>query len=218
MGAAQWSAEDEFIVRKLYATTSNAEIAEIVGRSPRNVGQFARKHGLMKSQAYIDLARPGQFHKGQEPPNKGLRRPGWAPGRMAQTQFKKGCMAGAAQAKYVPIGSLRITKDGYLERKVTDDPSIYPARRWVAVHRLAWEVENGPVPEGHVVVFKPGRKTTDVERITPDAVECITRVENMRRNSYLTRYPKEVADLIRLKGALNRKINNRSKRHAQQAH
>jgi len=33
----------------------------------------------------------------------------------------------------------------------------------------------------------------------------------MRRNSYHTRYPKEVAQLIQLKGALNRKINRRSR-------
>jgi len=54
-----------------------------------------------------------------------------------------------------------------------------------------------------------------VSEITLDRVECISLAENMRRNSYLTRYPKEVADLIRLRGALNRKINTRERRRAE---
>jgi hypothetical protein len=62
------------------------------------------------------------------------------------------------------------------------------------------------------VVFHAGKRTNVGSLITIDRVELITRSENMRRNSYLTRYPKEVADVIRLRGALNRKINNRSKR------
>ena len=57
-------------------------------------------------------------------------------------------------------------------------------------------------------MFKPGRKTTDPARITADGLELVTRAELMRRNSYHNNYPKEVALLIQLKGALNRKINN----------
>jgi hypothetical protein len=211
--ARHYTPEDEFIVRKLYPRTSNAEIAEIIGRTPRNVGQFARKLGLKKSPAYIERAKPGQFHRGQTPPNKGLRRPGWAPGRMASTQFKTGRPASEAR-NYVPVGSLRVTKDGYLERKVTDDASVYPARRWVAAHRLVWEAAHGPIPAGHVAVFKPGCRTTDVERITPDAVELVTRAELMRRNTF-HRLPPELREVIQLTGALKRKINNRSKDRAE---
>jgi len=103
------------------------------------------------------------------------------------------------------------TQDGYLERKVTDDPSFVPNRRWVSVHRLVWEAAHGPVPQGHAVVFLPGRRTADLASITLDGLELVSRAELMRRNSYHTRYPKEVAQLIQLKGALNRKINRRSR-------
>jgi hypothetical protein len=47
--------------------------------------------------------------------------------------------------------------------------------------------------------------------ITLGRLELISRAENMRRNSYHTRYPKEVAQLIQLRGALNRQINKRLK-------
>ena len=187
------------------------------------VYQAAARYGLSKSEAFraSDLSariRRGkrspamvgtQFKPGQVPFNKGTHF--HAGGRSVQTQFKKDCMSGAAQHNYVPIGTERISKDGYVERKVTDDPSLYPARRWVAVHRLVWEGAHGPVPPGHAVVFLPGKRTADVSRITADALELVSRAELMRRNSYLTRYPKEIADLIRMRGALNRKINNRSK-------
>jgi hypothetical protein len=36
-------------------------------------------------------------------------------------------------------------------------------RNWVAVHRLVWEQAHGPVPPGHIVVFRPGRHTTDLD-------------------------------------------------------
>jgi hypothetical protein len=69
-----------------------------------------------------------------QPWNRGTRvtcgtHPNWQ-----RAQFKKGCMSGAAQHNYVPTGLERLSKDGYLERKVTDDHPV-PARRWVGVHR-----------------------------------------------------------------------------------
>ena len=54
-------------------------------------------------------------------------------------------------------------------------------------------------------------------RITPDVVECISRRENMLRNSVHTRLPKPLASLVQLRGALQRQINRRAAREAQAA-
>lgn len=224
MNRQPWWPEHDEIMRRCYPHNTTAKVAEVLGRTERAVYMRADTLGLKKSPEYFATENSGriqrgkqhpamiasQFKPGQVPPNKGLRRPGWAPGRMATTQFKKGAMAGAAQHNYVPVGSTRISKDGYLERKVTDDHPV-PARRWVAVHRLAWEAVNGPVPEGHAVVFLPGRHSQVAEEITADAVECISRADLMRRNTLWNRYPPEVAQVMQLRGALNRKIRNRSK-------
>lgn len=158
------------------------------------------------------MAKPndGRFKPGKKPWNTGLKGVTGVQAGCKATQFKKGRPA-IESRNYVPIGSLRISADGLLERKVTDDPTLYPARRWVGVHRLVWESVNGPIPKGHLVVFKSGRKTTDIERITIDALELITRVENMRRNTIHNRYPKELADLARLRGVLTRQINRKEK-------
>lgn len=106
------------------------------------------------------------------------------------------------------VGTLRIA-EGQLQKKVNDG---FPyMRRWVAVQRLVWEAANGPIPPGHIVVFKDGRIRTEEAQITLGVLELISRGENMRRNSVHTRYPKEVALLVQLRGAINRQINKRAK-------
>jgi hypothetical protein len=218
----RFSEAEDAVLRRDYPHKQAAEIAKGLGRTLSSIYQRADKLGLEKSRAFYESDRSGrvqrgkqdprlqatQFKPGQVPANKGLRRPGWAPGRMSETQFKKGRPKSEAR-NYAPIGTERISKDGYLERKVNDDHPV-PTRRWVAVHRLVWETANGPIPPGHAVAFLPGRRTTDAAKITADGLELVSRVELMRRNSYHTNYPKDLAQLIQLKGALNRKINRRS--------
>ena len=123
---------------------------------------------------------------------------------MARTQFKPGRPAHEAH-NYLPIGSLRLSKNGYLTRKVTDDKSLSPARRWVAEHRLVWESVHGQVPAGQVVVFRIGQLTVDLNLITIDRLECLTRAELMRRNT-IHRYPEPIKQVMRLRGRLSRAI------------
>lgn len=148
-----------------------------------------------------------RFQPGQAAWNKGLHyQPG---GRSEETRFKPGRPASAAR-NYRPVGSLRLSRDGCLERKVTDDPSVVPAKRWVGVHRLVWSAAHGPVPDGHAVAFLPGRRTTIEAEITLDALELVTRQELMQRNTYHN-YGPEIAKAIQLRGAINRQINKRAK-------
>ena len=149
-----------------------------------------------------------QFQPGHEPWNKGKSyQPG---GRCRETWFQRGRPANLTH-NYLPIGSLRVNRDGYLERKMTDDPSLAPARRWTAVHRLVWQEAHGPVPQGMAVVFKPGTRTTELEGIRLECLEMITRRELMLRNS-VHRHGPEIAALVQLRGALVRQINRKAKR------
>lgn len=217
MNKTTWTSKQIDTLAKLYPDHTAKEISVVLDRAVSAIYRKAKQLGLSKTAEFYASPKSGRtdgqrgaagrFQKGLVPHNKGIRRPGWAPGRMADTQFKKGSMSGAAQHNYVPIGSLRVTRYGALERKVTDDPNIYPARRWRPVAHLVWEAANGPIPSGHVVRFKPGMHTTVEAEITLDRLECITYAENMRRNS-LHRYPKEIMRAIQLRGALNRRINH----------
>ena len=215
---------DELELLARFPTTNTAELARELGRKPAHVYQKAYRLGLRKSPEYLaDSARSGRtdgqrggatrFKPGHSTWNAG--RKGWqSGGRSAETQFKPGRPAHEAR-NYLPIGTYRVNGDGYLEQKTTDDRSLAPARRWASVHRLVWEAAHGPVPPGHAVVFRPGRRSVELERITLDGLELVTRAELMRRNT-LHNLPPEVTHLIQLRGALNRKINNRTKAREEQ--
>lgn len=217
-----WTEEQIALLREFYPHFHTSKVAQAVGRPIEQCYKKAQHLGLSKTARYLasdDACRVSasrrtpamqatQFKPGQTSWNKVTHYT--AGGRSAETRFKPGRLAHEAR-NYVPIGSLRPSKDGYLERKVTDDPSLVPARRWVAVHRLVWIEANGPVPDGHVVVFRPGRRTTVLEQITLDALELVTRTELMKRNTLHNRYPKEVVQLMQLKGAINRQINRITK-------
>lgn len=107
--------------------------------------------------------RTGQFAAGQTPHNKG--KPFCPPGS-EKGWFRKGERRGVATRLYKPIGTERISKDGYLERKVNDDLPLQA--RWRAVHLIEWERINGPVPAGHALKCLDGnRQNTDPSNWMP---------------------------------------------------
>jgi hypothetical protein len=220
-----WTKADDRELRRRYPKESTADLARSLGRALGAVYRRSAQLDLHKSDAYLASDKSGriqrgrtdprmvatQFKPGLVPANKGLRRPGWHAGRMRETQFKKGRPAREAR-NYVPIGTEKIDpKRNVLMRKVTDDPSIFPVKRWRPVHVLVWEAVHGPVPPGHMVRFRDGMKTYDAALITLDRLELVTLAENMRRNTIWNRYPREVAEVMQLSGALKRKINRRLK-------
>lgn len=224
----RWTAAELQILRDRYPHERTVDIARDLGTTLPCTYAQANKLGLHKSEAFHASDGSGrifkggtlglltQFKPGQVSANKGIRRPGYAPGRMAETQFKKGRLPHEA-ANYRPIGSHRISGDGYLERKVTDDPKLYPTRRWRPVHRLVWEQTHGPIPDSHVVCWLPGRFTLAIEEITVDRLELVSRSELARRNRMWTVYPKEVASAVHLLGQVTRRIRNREKANATSA-
>lgn len=103
--------------------------------------------------------RTGQFTKGNAPANKGVPCPAGKGGRhpnAQRTQFKKGSLSGRAAQLRKPIGFERISKDGYVERKINDDLPLQA--RWRAVHLIRWEELNGPIPAGHCLKSRDGDK------------------------------------------------------------
>ena len=213
MKGVPWSAEALAILRRRYPHEPTAAIAADLGVTVTACYQRAGALKLKKTAAYLNgpgchRLQPGsqigmgtRFQPGQTPANKGLKRPGWAPGRMAETQFK----AGNAPHTEQPVGSYRFDKQGTLQRKIGTAKGSN-SKRWRGVHELVWVAAHGPVPAGHICVFKAGQRTNVLEEITLDRVECISFAENMRRNSYHNRYPKEIGLAIQARGALIRKI------------
>lgn len=214
-GRRFWTAAELADIRRLYPEISTAKLARRLHRKKAGIYAIAQKMGLHKSAAYLaspdacrfrrggDVGAAYRYPKGHVPANKGLRRPGYAPGRMAETQFKKG----AAPHTWVPVGTEVHDEDGYLKRKVSDDRSKPSRFNWRFVHMLVWEARHGAVPPGHAVAFRNGDKTD----IREENLELISRRELMARNT-VHNLPPALAQVVQLRGALVRQIRRRERK------
>lgn len=115
---------------------------------------LANLKSLCKRKGWL-TGRTGCFDKGHVPANKG-RKGFYAPG-CEKGWFKKGERSGVALDLYKPIGTERVSRDGYIERKINDDMPLQS--RWRAVHLIRWEEANGPAPEGHCLKCLDGDKS-----------------------------------------------------------
>lgn len=220
-GKRLWTLDEEAIVRARYPHELTATIAGALRRTVVAVYQRAQQLGLEKSAAFraspegCRMRRGGRigarfrFPKGHVPANKGVRRPGWSPGRMRETQFKTGMRSGLAAQRWMPVGSTRLI-EGYVYRKVSDVPNVAYTVNWKPEHYLIWTAVHGPVPRGHVLSFLNGDKTD----VRLENMACITRGRLMARNSVHT-LPKPLARAVQLLGALNRQIRRKTS-HAEQ--
>lgn len=103
-------------------------------------------NALCKRKGWL-TGRTGCFAPGTAPPNKGKTMPYNA--NSAATRFQPGSRTGRAEALYKPIGTERLTKDGYRQRKMHDDMPMHT--RWQLVQRVEWEAVNGPIPDGYAL-------------------------------------------------------------------
>lgn len=199
-----WTPEEEALLRRAYANTPTRELAARLGLTIRQVYNKTRLLGLKKSARYRKTrhagcpqpgerrARATEFKPGQAPHNKGKAfNPG---GRSAETRFKAGCRP----ANTVPVGTVVTDSYGYLKQKIADSRGRFG---WRFLHHLVWEAAHGPLPAGHIIMFKDG----DRRNVALDNLACISQSDNMRRNT-IQRYPVALKKAIRAVAKLNKTI------------
>lgn len=222
MARKPWSDEERARLADLYPSHPTKRVAQELNRDISGVYKMATNLGLKKTEAFLASPESGRLHKGQTRPgtergqfkkghvphNTGLRRPGWAPGRMKETQFKKGCRSGMAETNWVPIGTIKPDSEGYLRIKVREaqygkEPSGFGNTRvWPLYHRHVWEQANGPIPSKHLIVFRDGNRSN----VALDNLELISMRENAARNCMWNNLPRELAEAIQLQSVLKRKL------------
>lgn len=213
MSRNDWTDEEDMRLRELYPNTPMEKLIALLDRSFSAIHTRAWKLQLHRSPEFMASINAGriaagesrsertQFQPGQVPWNKGIK--GYDPGgRSHETRFRPGTLQGAAKDRLRDIGYERWSGDGILERKIRNDGPSH--RRWKAVHRILWEEVNGPIPDGHIVVFRDGNR----RNIRIENLELISRAENARRNC-IWRYPPELASAMRLVAKLNKKLKER---------
>jgi len=193
------------IIRERYPFEPTKKIADDLGLSESAVYNRAWAMGIKKDPKYLRSTQfpPGylggkatQFQKGSVPANKGQKMSTEVYQKVAKTMFKKGSKPTNTQ----PIGTIHQRKDTggkmYQYIKLADC-------KWQLLNRYTWEMHNGPIPKGMVVVYKDGNYlNNDIANLM-----MITKKENMARNT-IQRLPKELQQVMRLKCKLIKKINN----------
>lgn len=215
------------MLRWLYPDFKADDVAQAVGKPTGAVHQKARALEIGKSDEFKASFLSGRiqaahadprmvatrFRPGQAAWNKGVKGATGLHENCRPTQFKPG----QKPHTWVPVGSYRVNYSKglpRLEKKMSETPGPNHLR-WIPVAKLVWEQHHGPVPDGHIVIFKdPKLATTVLEEITVDKLLCISRAENARRNHPNSRNP-ELAKLVQLKGAITRQVN-RIAREAQE--
>lgn len=194
---------DAFILEH-YKGTGHKAMADLVNE------RFGTSFTKEQIKAYyarnkLDSGLTGRFDKGHEPWTKGKH---WVDymSEEAQANSRRTCYEHAhIPDNLLPVGSIRKTKDGYLIKKVKERG--YQWERWKLLHRLVWEENNGPIPEGYIVGFRDGNK----ENCEPDNLVLMTMGENavMNKRGYRKTGSAEIADvglsLIRLESAAKKR-------------
>ncbi|MGH8218651.1 MAG: HNH endonuclease [Steroidobacteraceae bacterium] len=216
-----WTRREERILRRDYPDRPSAQIARELARPVTSVYARAKSLGLFKSaqfqagpfsgrlrKGHAERGIGTRFRKGQVCWSKGLRRPGYAPGRMAETQFKKG---NRPHNYRWPIGSVRLIAGGsgkakpYLYEKVSEASPWTKA--WVQLHRLVWRRAGRRIAPRHALAFKDGNQFN----CALENLECIHRGELARRNHWTRRIPKELQEVFALRIAIKRKLTLRGR-------
>lgn len=198
-----WTEEEDAVLRERYGAIPAGEIAGMLRRSVRSVYKRARLHGLRCPESYhADAGRKGasspraaahRFVKGHIPANKGKKMPAELYAKCSPIMFRKGNIPGNTR----PVGSERLTKEGYTEVK-TAEPNI-----WKLKHRIVWEQVHGPIPEGCNIQFRNGNR----QDIRIENLYLISRAEQLKEeNSLCARYPEGLQKAIRARGALKRQM------------
>lgn len=214
-----WSTPDLKRLIKLYPARPTIEIAEMLDRSLLGVYGTAKKLGLKKTQEFIAspasrarlqkgdrIGEAFQYKKGNVPANKGTRRPGYGPGRMKETQFKKGALTGQAAHNHKPVGTILADSEGFLRIKVRErlpgDAAGWNSDIWPLLHHKVYREAKGPIPAKHIVAFKDrNRANCAIENL-----ELMSMADNARRNAMWSRFPEELIKVIMLNGVLKRKL------------
>lgn len=204
----KWTQEEIEILSRLYPNHYAREIAGILGRGISSIHCKAQSLGLESSREKIQrtgyeaskspASIAARFQKGSVPLNKGKKVSPEIYSKMQPTMFKKG----QTPLNHRDVGSERVNVYGYIEIKVAEP------NRWRLKHRIIWEQVNGTIPRGYNVQFK-NHNPLDC-RI--ENLYLISKAEQMaKENSLWAKYPKEIQEVIHLKGVVNRAIHKAEK-------
>ena len=177
-----------------YKGRYNQELADLFNQK-FNANITSRTIKSYKANNKLNSGLTGKFRKGQTPHNKGKKMPKEVYEKVKQTMFAKGNVP----PNHRPVGSGRISKDGYIEVKVAEP------NKWRLKQRVVYEEAKGKIPEGCTIIFLDGNK----RNFDIDNLRCITRSELLYLNCNGLNNSNEITETGILMARLDRTKNKK---------
>lgn len=200
----KFTAKEDKFIKQNYLKIPASAMSRMLGRVKVAAGQRMKILGLVVpdeiKKKFIEESR---FKKGFTPVNKGKKMPKHVYKRCKATMFKKGQQPHNTKYDGAIITRKEVMRSGEIR--------MYKWIRiskgnWKMLHVFKWEQKHGPVPPGHIVVFKDKNPMN----VTLRNLELITLQENMRRNSIHNLHP-EIKKTIKTIASLKIKIKKHEK-------
>lgn len=191
------------IICKNYLELPKSRLAEKVNRSETFVVTRLRQLGLTIPKEIIEQRKANSLIKpGNVPKNKGKKMPRAVYNKVKKTMFKKGHLPSTTKWD----GCITIRKP-HKNRFAPAYKYIRLAKgNWLPLHVYRWTQKHGPVPKGHIVIFR-NKDTMDCRLKN---LKLVSRAENMRRNTIHNLPPDLKKSVITIR-TLNRKIKKYEK-------
>lgn len=177
-----------------YKGRYNQELADLFNQK-FNANITSRTIKSYKANNKLNSGLTGKFRKGQTPHNKGKKMPKEVYEKVKHTMFAKGNVP----PNHRPVGSERISKDGYIEVKVAEP------NKWRLKQRVVYEEAKGEIPEGCPIIFLDGNK----RNFDIDNLKCITRSELLYLNCNGLNNSNEITETGILMARLDRAKNKK---------
>ena len=177
-----------------YKGRYNQELADLFNQK-FNTNITSRTIKSYKANNKLNSGLTGKFRKGQIPHNKGKKMPKEVYEKVKHTMFAKGNVP----PNHRPVGSERISKDGYIEVKVAEP------NKWRLKQRVVYEEAKGKIPEGCPIIFLDGNK----RNFDIDNLRCITRSELLYLNCNGLNNSNEITETGILMARLDRAKNKK---------
>lgn len=174
----------------------NQELADLFNRkfNARVTGGMMKSY---KANHKLNSGISSKFKRGRAAHNKGKKMPKEVYEKVRHTMFSKGHIP----SNHKPVGSERISKDGYIEVKVQEP------NKWKLKQRIVYEELKGKIPEGSTIIFLDGNKLN----CNIDNLKCITRSELLYLNRNGLNNSNEVTETGILMAKLDHAKNKRKK-------
>jgi hypothetical protein len=177
-----------------YKGRYNQELADLFNQK-FNTNITSRTIKSYKANNKLNSGLTSKFRKGQTPHNKGKKMPKEVYEKVKHTMFAKGNVP----PNHRPVGSERISKDGYIEVKVAEP------NKWRLKQRVVYEETKGKIPEGCPIIFLDGNK----RNFDIDNLRCITRSELLYLNCNGLNNSNEITETGILMARLDRAKNKK---------